>query len=69
MNRELVVAVGLDGPTVNITIQAYFLEDLGTKWNTRILDTGTCPLHIVNNGYIEIIFIFNFLPRFFFVKE
>ena len=55
INRELVVAVGLDGPTVNITFLAYFLEDLGTKWNTRIVDTGTCLLHIVNNGFAKVL--------------
>ena len=55
INRVLVVVVGLDGPTVNITFLAYFLEDLGTKWNTRVVDTGTCPLHIVNNGFAKVL--------------
>lgn len=55
INREHIMAVGLDGPTVNITFLTYFLEDLNSKWNTRILDTGTCPLHIVNNGFSKVL--------------
>ena len=53
LNVELLLALGMDGPSVNKSFEQKVKKELGETHYTTILDIGTCSLHSVNNAFGE----------------
>ena len=45
LNPAFMLALGMDGPNVNLLFKSKLKEEF------PIIEVGTCPLHIVNNGF------------------
>ena len=45
LNPAFMLALGMDGPNVNLLFKNKLKEEF------PIIEVGTCPLHIVNNGF------------------
>lgn len=53
LNVQLLLALGMDGPSVNKSFEQKVKRELDQKHFTTILDVGTCSLHSVNNAFGE----------------
>ena len=53
LNLLLLLALGMDGPSVNRSFEKKLKARLEENYATQILDIGTCSLHIVNNAFLE----------------
>ena len=51
----------MDSPNVNLKFQKLLMNaDVLTNINKLFLDTGTCPLHVVNNSFCKGVVDLNF---------
>ena len=53
LNLSLLLALGMDGPSVKRSFEKKLKVRLEENYATQILDIGTCSLHIVNNAFLE----------------
>ncbi len=49
---EAILSLGMDGPNVNLLFKKKLEKELKCKCK-NIIDTGTCPLHIASNAFLE----------------
>ena len=52
-NFNLLLALGIDGPSVNKSFKSKLAEELQKRGVTHFLDVGTCSIHIANNAFLE----------------
>ena len=55
LDVKLLLALGMDGPSVNKSFEKKLKKELDIKHFTTVLDVGTCSLHSVNNAFGEAI--------------
>ena len=53
LNLSLLLALGMDGPSVNRSFEKRLKACLEENCATQILDIGTCSQHIVNNVFLD----------------
>ena len=53
LDVKLLLALGMDGPSVNKSFEKKLKKELDNKHFTTVLDVGTCSLHSVNNAFGE----------------
>ena len=53
LNLSLLLALGMDVPSVNRSYEKKLKARLEENYVTQILDIGTCSIHIVNNAFLE----------------
>lgn len=51
----LLMNLGMDGPTVNLSFQRQLISMLADDYETLIVNLGTCPLHKVNTAIGNVI--------------
>ena len=54
LETESILSLGMDGPNVNLSFKRKLESEL-VKKNTKIIDVGSCPLHIAANGFLEVL--------------
>ena len=51
LNTDLLLSIGMDGPNVNKSFETSLIAKLEEEKGNSLIPIGSCPLHIVNNGF------------------